>query len=75
MAEPGFIRQCSDPMTDAERHSWIEQCVKEATGLDVVLCRVTAHPEISDLILFEGWKEQPEDQGEPRFQLKSEGQC
>lgn len=69
--EPFFITQCNEPMTPDQRRTWIEGQAKESKQQGSTFARVTVWPPNSEpeIILFEAWKERPEDQGEPRFHL------
>lgn len=69
MSGPDFIAQCGDPMTDEQRREWVKRTAEEFRNKGSMFSRITLHAEIPDLILFEGWRERPEDQGKPRFQL------
>jgi hypothetical protein len=71
VSEPFYIAQCGDEMTEQERWARLERTVEDANTKGSVFGRVTRHPDFPNLILFEGWKERPEDQGEPRFQMVS----
>ena len=70
MIEPAIIAQTADCHTDTEREAWIEQQSAYGKEHGVMFRRVTAHDEIPDLLLYEGWTEHPGlEQGEPRFQF------
>ena len=65
--EPFYIWQTGELMSDAERQAWFEAATKEAHARGATFFRFSIHETIPHLILIEGWKKQPADQGEPRF--------
>jgi len=68
MIEPAIIAQTADAHTDADKRAWIEKQSAYGKENGVVFGRVTAHEEIPDLLLYEGWTEHPgQEQSEPRF--------
>lgn len=66
--EPEYLAQSGEPMPPDERLVWIEFHVEAAKAKGMTFFRST-YDEDHDLTLFEGWKERPEDQGEPRWQM------
>lgn len=68
-AEPIFLAQIGDPTPYDELKVWIDAQVSAGKARGATFFRVSAHPSIENLTLIEGWKEQPADQGEPRWQL------
>lgn len=71
MAEPDFIFQTAEPMSDVEHHQFIQACLTEAKTQGGTFFRVTQHEDDANLILVEVWKETPQDQGEPRWQARA----
>jgi hypothetical protein len=70
MIEPSIIVQTADCHSDAEKRAWVQRQADYGRERGVVLGRVTAHDEIQNLILYEGWTEHPGlEQGKPRFQF------
>jgi hypothetical protein len=69
VSEPKFIAQIGEPMSSDERKIWIRAQVEAAKVAGSVFFRVSSHEEFPDLLLLEGWDKQPDDQGEPRFQM------
>lgn len=67
--EPEFISQTAEQMTPDERRMWCRKQARDAEEKGATFHRWTMHDEIPNLILYEGWKAKPEDQGDPRFQL------
>jgi hypothetical protein len=70
-AEPKFISQNGENLSPDETREWFRECAREAEEQGAVFHRFTAHPTIVGLILHEGWTEQPQEQGEPRFMLQA----
>lgn len=71
MAEaPDYIAQCGEPMSGEERQKWISARVAEASQKGCQACRLTMHPEIPSLILFEAWANRHAKQGDPEWQLQ-----
>jgi hypothetical protein len=71
--EPIFIRQSCEPRTDEQKREWVAACNEEARKLGVTFSRASWHPDNPDLLLFEGWKERPDDQGPLRFKFNENG--
>lgn len=67
--EPDFISQTAEPMSSQERKEWAELQGREAIAKGATWHRWSQHPNDKNLLLYEGWKVRPEDEGEPRFQL------
>lgn len=72
MNEPEFIAQTAEPMSSAERLEWIRAQAGEARTAGMTFGRASIHPEQTNIVLYEGWRVQPKDQGEPRFQIRAE---
>jgi hypothetical protein len=58
-------------MTEQGRMNWWRHHAQEAELKGATWHRFSYHPQNPNLILYEGWKVRPDDQGEPRFQLSS----
>lgn len=71
MSEPEYLAQTGEPMTWEERNAWILARRAEAKARGCTFGRISTHPDNRDLLLIEGWKERPDDQGEPRFQFQA----
>ncbi len=69
MSEPDFISQCGDLKTKDEHFEWWRSRAAEAFNRGATHFRYSVHPEIQNLILFEGWKQRPTQEGNPRFQF------
>ena len=69
MSEPDFISQTAEPMTPEQRQEWFRWRVTEAENEGATFHRYSHHPGNPDILLHEGWKVRPDDQGEPRFQF------
>lgn len=65
-AEPDFIRQ-TVIADDEAKCVWFQERGLEFTVQGAVWHRASYHPDNFDLILYEGWKEKPADEGAPRF--------
>jgi hypothetical protein len=63
MSEPIFTKQA--PAADASKH-WVREAVVEGRAAGATFFRASEDPE-RNLVLVEGWKARPDDQGEPRF--------
>lgn len=71
-AEPIYIRQTGEPMTQDERTAWIRAAAKEAREAGCVLVRASVDDAAAPTItLVEGWLTHVADQGEPRFQMQA----
>jgi hypothetical protein len=69
--KPGFIAQNGDLSTRLEQDDWIKRTVDYMVKEHgATFFRVTRHKLNADLILIEGWKVQPINQGEPHFQME-----
>jgi hypothetical protein len=71
MSEPEFIAQTGEPMTSDERRVWVRAQIEAARAQGATFFRLAQHQDAPDLLLVEGWSKQPDDQGEPRFQMVS----
>ncbi len=68
--EPDAIAQSAEPVDAEERMVWIKGCVEAARAKGLTFFRASYNEE-HNLTLLECWKERPDDQGEPRFQMVS----
>jgi hypothetical protein len=72
--EPDFLSQNGD-LSDEATLAWYIARRKEATAAGATWHRFSRHPELRDLILYEGWRECPVDEngdldeGQPRWQI------
>lgn len=55
-----------------ERKAWIKARADEAKLVGCTWPRITGHPTINGLILFEAWKVKPKREPEPFFFLRLE---
>lgn len=69
LSEPDFLSQTAEPMTSERRREWYRARAREAESQGAVWHRFSYHPEQTDILLYEGWKVRPDDEGEPRFQF------
>lgn len=69
--EPDFISQTAEPMTPEQRMEWFRWRAADAEEKGATWHRFSSCPEMPEVILHEGWKVRPQDQGEPRFQMVS----
>lgn len=70
--EPIFIRQTFDierMASPLSRRIWIEETAAEARASGVSFLRVTITDDDESGLLLEGWRERPEDQGFPRWNI------
>lgn len=65
-AEPDFIIQ-TEMKDDEEKCAWFRQKALETTPRGATWHRASYHPDNFDVILYEGWKVRPDDEGAPRF--------
>lgn len=63
--EPKYIAQVHTP---PDRQAWVRRKVYAAKLRGLEFFRVSFD---EDLLLFEAWKERPDDQGEPRWQYET----
>jgi hypothetical protein len=66
--EPDLILQNAEIDDDDERAVWIRGSVEAARVDGLTFFRASYDPA-HNITLLEGWKKQPDDQGEPRFSL------
>lgn len=66
--EPDYLAQTGEHKTPQEQREWIKQRGNEAKQQGCVHARYS-WSDAHGLLLFEGWKAPPDDEGEPRFQL------
>lgn len=67
MTEPFYVRQSHEITTETARE-WLDNCCEEARQEGANFLRVTfdnANDPKAGIV--EGWKEKPDDQGEPRW--------
>lgn len=67
--EPDYLAQTAEPMDHQQRWAWCEDHARRAEEAGCTWRRYTIHQERSELLLMEGWKVRPENEGEPRFQF------
>ena len=63
--EPYYIAQNAETVDSSERQRWI---IFHINRSNAAFWRAT-YDEEQNLILFEGWKNRPEEPGEPRWQM------
>lgn len=68
MMEPNLIFQTGEAQTAGERKAWIVRRVEAAREKGSGFFRASFDPE-HNLTLLECWQSQPEDPGEPRWQM------
>lgn len=71
MAEPFFIAQTFDPLTvldEVAARAWFDLRRREAAAEGGTFPRYTIS-DAGDGLLFECWKEKPEDMGQPRWSM------
>jgi hypothetical protein len=67
---PLYIAQCGEPMDGDNRAAWIAMRAAEAVAAGCTFSRVSQHPTIPSLTLFEAWASAaPSEIGEPEWQL------
>lgn len=67
--EPEFISQTDEPMTLEEQQIWFRAKADEANARGATFHRFSRWDKVPPAILLhEGWRVRPQDQGEPRFQ-------
>lgn len=71
MNEPEFLSQCGEPLSPEEQRAWFKARADEAKAQGATHGRFSIHPTEPNLILFEGWKERPESDGEQRWQFSA----
>jgi hypothetical protein len=67
--EPAFISQTAEPQTAEQREQWVNKHIHIMRREGATYFRVSEHPTNHHLCLVEGWKAQPLDKGEPRWQF------
>lgn len=67
--EPDFVAQNGEIKSREDFDRWMEKNKAEFNPLGCTHVRITKHETIPNLVLFEGWKVRPNDEGEPRFAL------
>ena len=71
MGEPFYIRQIDEkdlPSGAEWSRAWLKDAAREAKSKGAGWLRATTCEVI---ILLEGWKEKPDDEGAPRFMLSA----
>lgn len=67
--EPDFLSQNGEPLTEDQEREWVRERVREGEERGAIWYRVSKHPTMANLILYEGWKIRPVLEGEPRWQM------
>lgn len=67
-AEPEYIRQTVVGAIE-QRMDWFEAAAREAREEGMTFFRYSYHPDNPCLLLIEGWRGRPKDQGDIRWQL------
>lgn len=70
-SDPDFIAQTAEPMTADEARVWYVSSAEAMRQQGAPWFRYSWDDRSGQLRLVEGWKERPEHQGEPRWQLTS----
>lgn len=65
-AEPDFIKQ-TEIADDEAKCAWFQKTAMETWAEGATWHRASYHLDNFDVILYEGWKERPADEGAPRF--------
>ncbi len=68
MSEPNFLSQTAEPMTAAQRRAWCKARAGEADRQGARWHRYS-HDAATGALLYEGWKQRPDAEGDPRFQF------
>ncbi|WP_336801702.1 hypothetical protein [Kaistia sp. MMO-174] len=68
--EPVYVRQTKVESTEQAK-AWWNDARQAASVQGCVFFRFSIHDDDPDLILIEGWRAQPDDQGKPRFETTS----
>ncbi|MBB3020615.1 hypothetical protein FHR70_003701 [Microvirga lupini] len=68
MVEPDFLSQSGETTTPQERREWFKARAQEAETRGATWHRFSHHEDV-ELILYEGWKERPKDEGPVRWQF------
>ncbi len=69
--EPVYVRQSGDELTDEQSYQWFRDAWREAQREGCTHWRMSGHPDIPNLRLFEGWIERPDEEGDQRWALTS----
>lgn len=64
--EPIFVAQTSEPEHLADPAAWFRGMLEQAKAEGAVLARCSRHDD-PPALLFEGWAERPDEQGEQRW--------
>jgi hypothetical protein len=67
--DPDFIHQSGEKMSPAQQKEWFRAHAAEMRAEGATFFRATVHDTIAHLLLLEGWKVPPDDQGEVRWQF------
>ncbi len=70
--EPFYIRQAEVDGGGHAKRVWFDRVAAEARAEGATFFRASVHPDIENLVLLEGWKTQPENQGELRWSLTAQ---
>lgn len=71
-AVPFFIRQIGDLLSEEQLSGKLAEARRQAEAEGAVMWRVSSHPTIPHLIIFEAWRTHISRPGEPRWSLTSE---
>jgi hypothetical protein len=72
MSEPIYIRQTGEPKTPNEKEDWVLSAVADARAQGAVFFRLSWLECDFPLMLLEGWSEQPDNCGYPRWMFAGE---
>jgi hypothetical protein len=78
VAEPVYVAQTAEPMTDDERSTWFSARGEDARSKGATWLRMSVYPTHKPIMaLVEGWAKRPEDEGQLRWAcvMDMDGQC
>lgn len=67
--EPDYLAQTHNAKDVDAKRDWYVRQAKNASAIGVTWHRFSHHPDDEDLLLYEGWKVRPDDEGPHRFQV------
>jgi hypothetical protein len=73
VVEPDFVCNADHIKTREQFDSWVKHCIAEGDKLGTTWGRVSRHPTIKNVYVYEAWKQRPEieDMPEPKFKPKA----
>ena len=69
ITEPDYLAQCAETLDAEGRQKWFRERTADADRFGCPYVRQSIHPGEPRILLVEGWKHRPENEGTPRWQM------